>query len=131
MIAILSFTIFTCLINTRVALSSKWHVLGNGKCQFTISQDATISFAENPPLFVNLLKTENISRCRELCCSHQTCNGYVWDRNDGENCKLLKCSSQGQDCKAALRPAEVFSNREVGFITGMSNATATSECYVI
>ena len=127
MITILSFTVFTCLIDAHIALPSKWHVLGNGKCQFTISQGASISFAENPPLFVNLLKAENISRCRELCCSHQTCNGYVWDRNDGENCKLLKCSSQGQDCKAALKPLEVFGKREAGFITGMSNTIATSE----
>ena len=127
MIAILGFSIFTYLINAHIALPSKWHVLGNGKCQFTISQGASISFAENPSLFVNLLKAENISRCRELCCSHQTCNGYVWDRRDDKNCKLLKCSSQGQDCKAALKPLEVFGNLEVGFITGMSNTTATSE----
>ena len=96
-------------------------------CKFTINHEDDIKFDQNPFLFINKLHTIDLHECRKKCCNHESCNGYVWDGMDlNENCKLLKCSNEGTDCKMAL--SKVANNvdkskHEVGFITGVNNDT--------
>lgn len=121
---ILTVRIFLLLLFSHVECVRQWYIEKDGGCEFTLSKGDIIPFAENPSLFVNLLKAGNLSDCRQSCCGHPTCNGYVWNDNEAENCKLLKCASEGQDCKTALKPLlDQVGHREVGFITGIVEAT--------
>ncbi|XP_057314315.1 uncharacterized protein LOC130655558 [Hydractinia symbiolongicarpus] len=110
--------IVNTLLNCTYALH--WSGATEDKCQFTINVELTIYFPDNLRLFVSQFKRANVSECRYACCTHETCNGYVWDTMDTDNCKLLKCSSQGQDCKKALKPSTDIAIGEVGFITGIT-----------
>lgn len=107
--------------------SPKWSVASGEKCIFTISKNWTILFEQNPSLFVTYLKDDTFEKCRSACCTHQTCNGYVFDQsNQGDGCKLLKCSKNGTDCKKALVKYDKDTPGEVGFITGLADSTTTS-----
>lgn len=106
------------------AAQPKWMVAMEDKCVFTVSKNWTILFEKNPSLFVTYIKKDNFHDCRTACCSHQTCNGYVFDgSNQADSCKLLKCSRNGTDCKKALQKYERAVPGEVGFITGLAGAT--------
>ena len=110
-------------ICTTVA-QPKWSVAMDDKCVFTVSKNWTILFKKNPSLFVTYVKKENFGECRAACCTHQTCNGYVFDGSDqSDSCKLLKCSRNGTDCKKALEKYDKAMPGEVGFITGLAGAT--------
>ena len=126
-------TLFLCFaLNLKTyALASQWSVASQDKCQFTKTNALQIYFSEKPDLFVNSLKTNDFAGCRSECCRHETCNGYVWDAMDtADNCRLLKCSSMGQDCKSALKVAS-HSLTEVGFITGYSDAASCEYLIIV
>lgn len=103
-----------------------WSEASEDKCKFTINHEDDVHFIENPSLFINKFQARDVHECRKVCCNHESCNGYVWDGNDSlEDCKLLKCSNEGTDCKQALKkvPANVDKRmHEVGFITGVTSA---------
>jgi len=122
------FVLLLLLVFDITESQSGWFVVSEDKCQFTSNKEKVINFSDNPSLFVNNIKTIDIGECRSSCCNHDTCNGYVWDASDKlENCKLLKCSSQGVDCKKALiEKNDVQSNVEVGFITGINDNPETT-----
>ncbi|XP_065670457.1 uncharacterized protein LOC101239631 isoform X2 [Hydra vulgaris] len=104
---------------TFVSMKSDWSIATQGQCQFTVNNGFSILFTVYPALFIHKKKTTDLASCRMVCCNHDTCNGYVWDVLDlTENCKLLKCSSEGQDCKNALSISNTLGSGQVGFVTG-------------
>ena len=106
---------------------SSWTNILDSTCKFTTNHELSIPFERNPLLFIDRVNKPDVSSCRQMCCGHKTCNGYVWDASDNINqpCKLLKCSDEGTDCKNALTKMSIIdkSNHEVGFITGISDTT--------
>lgn len=116
---------FSLLVKNAVSQHS-WSNTVDGTCKFTVNRDLDIRFEQNPLLFIDRLNADDLSSCRKLCCDHKTCNGYVWSGGDSinEQCKLLKCSNEGTDCKNALTKNILGKiNHEVGFITGIAEPT--------
>ena len=119
--------IFSFVINV---VSQSWSNAVDAKCRFTVNHDLDIRFEQNPSLFVDRLHANDLSSCRKFCCDHKTCNGYVWSGDDpvNEQCKLLKCSNEGTDCKNALTKSTVGKTQhEVGFITGIIDEPSKSK----
>ena len=106
---------------------SPWTSVEESTCKFTTNHGLTIPFDRNPLLFIEQVNQPNVKSCRDMCCNHKTCNGYVWDvtMNNNQPCKLLKCSDEGTDCKNALTKTSISdkSQHEVGFITGITDTT--------
>lgn len=118
-----------CLLpNSRGQSTSSWNNVVESTCKFTTNHDLSISFEQNPLLFIKQVNMPDASSCRRMCCDHKTCNGYVWDASDSQPCKLLKCSDEGTDCKNALAKRRVAdkSRSEVGFITGITDTTPSN-----
>ena len=112
---------------------SSWANVEESTCKFTTNHGLTISFEQNPLLFIEQVSQPNVKSCRDKCCNHKTCNGYVWDAtmNNNQPCKLLKCSDEGTDCKNALTKTNIADKlqHEVGFITGITD-TAPSKLFL-
>jgi len=112
-----------------VGQKQAWSNVVASTCKFTVNHDLDIRFEQNPLLFIDRLTEPDVNSCRKQCCDHKTCNSYVWDAYDrvNGNCKLLKCSDEGTDCRNALTRrtsvGEDRSQHEVGFITGVTDNT--------
>ena len=118
--------VLVCIL-FKDSCQTSWSSVNVGNCEYTTNKGFSIESADHAQLFIASFKASevlDVVQCRDKCCKHNVCNGYLWKpSNPAYNCQLLKCSSEGTNCKDALKRTSSEELGEIGFITGYKKTT--------